>query len=124
MTKPEPYSDEELSRFSGLLTGDYILVRDSIQRWPAVTAGDPDPLRLLATITALKAERVWQPIETAPRDGSRFLAFQRGDGDQRFECWWQDDFGIWSGWMDDWDGEPEPTHWMPLPTPPETGGQE
>lgn len=60
----------------------------------------------------------WQPIGTAPRDGSRFLAFEEGRESQRYECWWQNDFGHWEGWMDDWDSEPEPTHWMPLPSAP------
>ena len=61
----------------------------------------------------------WQPIETAPRDGTRFLAFERWNADyQIYECWWGEDFGNWEGWRDAWDSEPEPTHWMPLPKPP------
>ena len=64
-------------------------------------------------------EAAWQPIETAPRDGTRFLAFERGNADyQIYECWWGEDFGNWEGWRDAWDSEPEPSHWMPLPPPP------
>lgn len=64
----------------------------------------------------------WQPIETAPKDGTRVLAANSGgaawvahfrdasepptykEGWTRFNC---SDVG-WS-----------PTHWMPLPKPPE-----
>ena len=61
----------------------------------------------------------WQPIETAPRDGSRFMAFENGRESKRYECLWQNDWPQWEGWTDDWDSEPEPSHWMPLLTPPE-----
>lgn len=61
----------------------------------------------------------WKPIETAPKDGTRFLAFEKSDDYQHYECWWREDFSNWSGWQDDWDSEPNPTHWMPLPEPPE-----
>ena len=58
----------------------------------------------------------WLPIETAPKDGTRFLAYEKRDI-SHYPCWWNSDFQGWSGWQDDWDSEPKPTHWMPLPTP-------
>lgn len=62
----------------------------------------------------------WQPIETAPRDGTWVWAFwpvQNGCDQQRVTCWVADEEG---GWMDaadyvDWT---QPTHWQPLPPPP------
>lgn len=72
----------------------------------------------------------WQPIETAPKDGTRFLATGGGLGchidfasyNDRVGCWNTTDFTL-----DDTDYEPEgynrPTHWMPLPPPPESSGQ-
>lgn len=62
----------------------------------------------------------WQPIETAPKDatevlgyvgpsyegGCLILSYYRCNGLKAWRDWDQD---IW-----------EPTHWMPLPQPPET----
>lgn len=59
---------------------------------------------------------VWQPIDTAPKDGKPFLAFARGaDG---LEYWgvalWAEDLSRW--W---WQFVAvRPTHWMPLPGAP------
>ena len=60
----------------------------------------------------------WQPIETAPRDGTEFLAT---NGEYRFITAWRpadcrSGFGsIHSccGYYED----QKPTHWMPLPGP-------
>lgn len=69
----------------------------------------------------------WQPIETAPRDGSRFLAYAIEEADDmmpqiaRWEL-------IEQRFVLSWDGTafgdpsvmPDPlTHWMPLPAPPQ-----
>lgn len=63
----------------------------------------------------------WQPIENAPKDGTFILAhdlaYKFPIVINYFKC---DD---WQGWIysDESfvDDLPEPTHWMPLPTPPE-----
>jgi hypothetical protein len=57
----------------------------------------------------------WRPIETAPRDGTPFWAFQAG---RQFVCWEDDHPDCGPCWFDDADSEPDPTHWMPLPAPP------
>ena len=57
----------------------------------------------------------WQPIETAPMDGEVILIYLDGNwiASSRWvktpngKCW---DFGL---------SKAEPTHWMPLPEPPE-----
>lgn len=71
----------------------------------------------------------WQPIETAPRDGTEFIALSpKGvsrckwadvDWDEhplgRVYKWWinpDDEF-----WFEDGPHD-APTHWMPLPNPP------
>lgn len=56
----------------------------------------------------------WQDIETAPRDGRRFLTYRPVGSGIEIGCFWE------GYWQDD-TGEvvTPPTHWMPLPTPPQ-----
>lgn len=71
----------------------------------------------------------WQPIATAPTDGTEILLWLRGEMYRPVEI------GYWlqrktkkakSGWrsvehpyfLDGPEGFGEPTHWMPLPSPP------
>lgn len=68
----------------------------------------------------------WQKIETAPKDGTRILAYDFADADDT-----QPQIVLWStidgkeGWYVSWDHTPldgslwnPPTHWQPLPSPP------
>lgn len=60
----------------------------------------------------------WQPIETAPKDRTALLLFLKSD-EYRIGSWQSEN----SYWMDDSDYTAlvrafEPTHWMPLPSPP------
>ena len=66
----------------------------------------------------------WQPIETAPKDGEAVLLWCPADEDwQSFVTsgWYES--GIfdrrWYACTDEQPMEPQPTHWMPLPAPPE-----
>ena len=59
----------------------------------------------------------WQPIASAPRDGTRVLLWDRVVG--VLHAWWDG-----REWVHSWDSEPIPgqdalTHWQPLPAPPE-----
>ena len=61
----------------------------------------------------------WQPIETAPMDGTEVLLF--GDRfDSAYLCAFHDGEWKYAGrYPDCWDGGiVNPTHWMPLPAPP------
>lgn len=64
----------------------------------------------------------WQPIETAPKDGTSVLFYLRHGG-FCFGGWqeWEDSTGkSMSAWQDNGEGFTlDPTHWMPLPAPPE-----
>jgi hypothetical protein len=84
--------------------------------WDALicTLGDDDA----AMIRQLLAESEWQPIETAPRDGTWVL------------CMWEEDETPYVAalmydcdrWYDaDGDDYLDPTHWRPLPAPPKGG---
>ena len=59
----------------------------------------------------------WKTIDTAPRDGTEVLGawrFMLGDWCFQIVKWHQ------GAWVVTWDfDEVEPTHWMPLPKPPE-----
>ena len=63
----------------------------------------------------------WQPIATAPKDGSGILIVAGG---LVFEAFWDymHDVNVWryANMTDDQSLSEiiEPTHWMPLPTPP------
>jgi hypothetical protein len=68
----------------------------------------------------------WQPIESAPKDGTRMLlTFGLDDyrpcvGAFRPEIIHDDGYNE-TGWVETYDEAPlaEPTHWMPLPDPPQ-----
>jgi hypothetical protein len=59
----------------------------------------------------------WRDIATAPKDGTRVLLFNPGEPPyQCVGCWLNNTTG--GGWVSsEWDVEP--SHWQPLPPPPE-----
>lgn len=69
----------------------------------------------------------WKPIETAPKDQFVLLAVPDDGEMEAFVAMakWQglgwygvDDFGLTFNPV----GEPQPTHWMPIPQPPKDVG--
>ena len=54
-----------------------------------------------------------EPIITAPRDGTRILGRDRRGWR---EMWWKVDQYEGAFWQDEFDSEPDPMHWVPLPT--------
>jgi hypothetical protein len=83
---------------------------------------------LLSHIAALESELVeakakveWRPIETAPKDGTRVMLGWPGGG-VRYGFYLNNT--NWKGWrgpsMELPFPSPPPTHWVPLPPPPQT----
>lgn len=66
----------------------------------------------------------WLPIESAPKDGTWFLAFEPdGQCDAHYACQYYGEGGegepLWSSSCGQYvTVPPEPSHWMPLPAPP------
>jgi len=65
----------------------------------------------------------WQPIDTAPKDGTRIFAYCVEWEEPVVLRWlqrWHSMSGTW-GWCDnsgDMEQDYVPTHWMPIPEPP------
>lgn len=62
----------------------------------------------------------WQTIETAPVTGATIILT---DGVHVTAGWWNSVTNSWQGGgtVDGW--EEHPTHWMPLPDPPDRAGR-
>jgi hypothetical protein len=62
----------------------------------------------------------WQPIESAPKDGTDILAIGRNYGQDNSGFHYVNVHSFCASWLDS-DGEEYAhlTHWMPLPKPPE-----
>ena len=60
----------------------------------------------------------WQPIETAPKDGSPFIGLWTSFW-QSYEIrtWWND--GRWESPFETEENDSFPIFWMPLPEPPD-----
>lgn len=78
----------------------------------------------LLTPEEIAAMVTWQPIGTAPKDGSRVIAWRAGWENCAFVRWALNPRTGTEFWNDDqeWDAyeneECPPTHWLPLPPLP------
>jgi hypothetical protein len=55
----------------------------------------------------------WQPIETAPKDGTAVLVGRAGRYPRVTPSIWSEEMCKWLNMGD------QPTHWLPLPPPPQ-----
>ena len=72
------------------------------------------------------AEVEWQPIETAPKDGTEILLKIPLRWEKPQECvysgdyvsayWFDKSIGFWKSRPNHWISPDMPTHWMPIPT--------
>lgn len=76
----------------------------------------------IASLEAADGEvAVWQPIETAPKDGTTVIAYRPTKPPHIEGMHWSEGCWYWSYDGDGPDGYAvPPTHWMPLPSPPLT----
>lgn len=80
--------------------------------------------RAFQTIVQEVAVMEWQPIETAPKDGTRFAvitprsAFRFSETWRVGSCYWERGLKEPRFIYDNWQTADHPTHWMPLPPPP------
>lgn len=72
----------------------------------------------------VNARSEWLPIESAPRDGTWFLGWNPTgiiEDQVQVYSWHNPGLGDPPWWInaaDSNDGDDQPTHWMPLPSPP------
>ncbi len=60
---------------------------------------------------------MWQPIETAPRDGTRVILYREGYAEDQAIAWWDTVISVWrpvNGSV-----FTSVTHWQHLPSPPQ-----
>ena len=91
----------------------------AITRIDAAGNREPDdkPAQHLTEIRA-QAEQQWQPIATAPKDGTMILGYMPSSCHEGLVCvcYWND---VWDHWQNNVDGGSEkPSHWLKLPEPP------
>ena len=71
--------------------------------------------------TCASRKEGWQPIETAPKDGTPILLTAEPDDDGQASiiigCWYKNGWYAWTREKHEW-----PTLWMPLPAAPEPQG--
>ena len=62
----------------------------------------------------------WQPIETAPKDGTPIIGLLEYPNDNVYinVKWIEEDKDGEAGWWSEWNGKYDPVYWIPLPTLP------
>lgn len=114
----------EYYRRDGIERRDAALIVAAVNSFDEREAIRTERDTLRAEIDALKAEREWQPIETAPKDGTEIVAFRplaEETGDPRIVvCKTSKHPKLSSQGVEHFtDRWCHPTHWMPLPPAPE-----
>jgi hypothetical protein len=97
------------------MIGDYYAAGGEYVITPAESIATLSPPAPSAEVAALVE---WQPIESAPRDGTRILTWcpQSTDFTRKLNINWFKD-GVWQKNANSLGHVP--THWMPLPAPPQ-----
>lgn len=95
---------------------------DQTPRWREIELSHAEARELADLIAAHEAMNEWQPIETAPKDGSDLLLFVRTRHGRRETAvlpgFWMGPFWVTFNHDGAISNSADPTHWMPLPEPP------
>lgn len=123
-TTPRVMTDEDLELLANqpnayALDNAAVLATISHHR----TRAEQAEAKVAGLVEALRASQAWQPIETAPRDGTPVLACI--ENSVSYVAWTQNgDAKFWGrqwAFLVDHEGSVHtfnPTHWLPLPKPP------
>lgn len=107
----EMAGEVERLRIEKVAGGHAESVPEEVESFSRTPAADPAPVC------------EWKPIETAPKDGTEFIVFRDDAGvfAARYVEPSNDDGEMFLASMygEDLTGDMMPTHWMPLPPPPE-----
>lgn len=82
------------------------------------------PVAKVKAAIATGFDKPWNPIDSAPKDGTRILAYspkaEAHNKDAIRITWWRADHGKYGfvGWGEFNDQFWPPTHWQPLPKAP------
>ena len=89
--------------------------------WSQMNAALREDWRRWARNAIAAADRAaWRPISEAPKDGTRITLAVAG-GRVWPQCWWRKMQRVPDRWESFIGRVPiNPTHWMPLPSPPES----
>lgn len=97
----------------------FVRIVRHLPRYGYFTSGcqsDADIEIIHAALSALVSNKGWMPIESAPRDGTDIIGLNENQGVFRYVCWWNPSHGYFTCTGGD---NCQPTHWQPLPTPPQ-----
>lgn len=90
----------------------------------ATIEDDIETAMLLESFATLKEQQTWQPMETAPKDGTEIIGFRDGAMVLIWYCGPAHSAGKFEWSYSDAPAYFEPTHWMPLPSPPAPPAQD
>lgn len=91
----------------------------------ALTADEHAAINPLRALSSTRTD-LWEPIETAPKDGRKIDLYDAARKRRAPDCYWHKKRGQWNCRWDDGDGYSalripfNPTHWQPLPARPIT----
>lgn len=99
-----------------------------VKHWHSTMCKDQQAsMRIFDFINGSGSLEKWQPIETAPRDGTEILVIDATWFNAKINqsSWKNDKFDKeHGGWWDGFSTCYRPTHWQPLPSPPNKLGIE